>query len=196
MGLIAWFSRGVDSRYTSEMHHVNRASPVGTEFRPSAVVKYGRIAIITLGLTLGVVTFLPNGSYMSGRSVMRINALSSPFSDYGVVEISIVVVVILLTLLTWARQWREVRKSAWGSVFICAGLLGTLLPDLWRRNTVFVSQDVGHQAIAVTLQYGFWINLSLVVTLLIISSIVLWNEPRLNRQARYGNTDAPNYISI
>ena len=177
------------------MDHLNQDSAFGTELRPSAVVKYGRIAVVTLGLTLGAVTFLPNGSYMSGRSVMRINALSSPFSDYGVVEIGIVVVVILLTLLTWARQWREVRKSAWGSVFICAGLLGTLLPDLWRHNTISVSQGVGHQFVAVTLQYGFWINLSLVVTLLIISSIVLWNEPRPNRQAGYRNTDAPNYIS-
>ena len=132
---------------------------------------------------------------MLGRSVMRINALSSPFSDYGVVEIGVVIIVILLTLLTRDEQWRGGRTSAWGSVFFCAGLLGALLPDLWMRNTISVSHGVEHQIIAVTLQYGFWINLSLVVTLLIISSIVLWNEPRSNGQAKLGNADAPNYIS-
>ncbi len=177
------------------MHHVNQPSPVGTELRPFALVTYGRIAIVALGLTLGTIVFLPNGSYISGRSVVRINALSSPFSDYGVVEISVVVVVVLLTLLTWARQSRGGRISAWGSVFVCAGLLGILLPDMWQRNIISVPQGVGYKDIAVKLQYGFWMNLTLVATVLVISSIVLWNELPLNRQTRHRYTDTPNYIS-
>ncbi len=160
------------------------------------MLKYGQIAMVTLDLVLGAVTFLPNGSYISGRSVTRINALSSPFSDYGVVEIGIVIIVILLTLLTRDKQWRGGRTSTWGSVFVCAGLLGTLLPDLWMPNTISVSPGAEHHIITVTLQYGFWINLSLVVTLSLISSIVLWNEPRSNPQTGFQGIDASNCVSI
>jgi hypothetical protein len=176
------------------MQDLDRASAVGTEVRLSAVVKYGGIAVVGLSLILVAVVFLPNGSYWSDNSVVHINALSSPFDDYGGTEVGVVIVVALLTFLTWVRHWRGVRKSVWGAVFVCAGLLGTLLPDLWTRNTISISKGVGHQVIGVKLQYGFWLNLSLVATLFIISSVVLWNEPRPNRQAGYSNAKTPRNI--
>ncbi len=177
------------------MQGLDRVSAVGTEVRLSAVVRYGRIAVVTLGLILVAVDFLPNGSYWTGGSVVHINALSSPFGDYGVTEVCIVAVVAVLTFLTWAWHRRRARKSAWGSVFVCAGLLGILLPDLWTRNTISVSKGAGYHVIGVKLQYGFWLNLSLVAILFIISSAVLWNEPRTSRQAGYPSADAPSNIS-
>ncbi len=159
------------------------------------MVKYGRIAIVALGLTLSTIVFLPNGSYIWGRSVVRINALSSPFSDYGIVEVSVVVVMVMLTLLTWARQSRGGRISAWGSVYVCAGLLGILLPDMWQRNIISLPQGGGYKDIAVKLQYGFWMNLTLVATALVISSIVLWNEPRPDHPIRHRYIGVPNHIS-
>ena len=163
------------------MHDLDRASTVGVEVRQSAVVRYGRSAVIALALILVAVDFLPNGSYQSGGSIVRINAMSSPFVDYGGTEIGVVIVVAFLALLAWASHWRGVPWSAWGSVAVVAGLLGTLLPDLWTRNTISVLKGLGHQVLSVKLQYGFWLNLSLVLTILLVSSFVLWNEPRLIR---------------
>jgi di/tricarboxylate transporter len=177
------------------MQDLDRDHAVGVEMRLSAVVKYGRIAVVALGFILVAVVFLPNGSYWSGSSVAHINALSSPFVDYGGTEIGVVVVVAFLALIVWARRWRTVRTSAWGSVFVCAGLLGTLLPDSWTRNTISVSKGVRHQVIGVRLQYGFWLNLSLVATLFVISSIVLWNETRLGSQTSLRRIDIPSKIS-
>jgi len=146
--------------------------------RVVAAVKYGRPAVFGLSWILAAVVFLPNGSYSSGSSVVHLNALSSPFVDYGGYEVGVVVVVALLTVIVLLRGWRLPRQSAWGFVFGYAGVLGFILPDLWTRNAISVLNNLKYHDFSVKLQYGFWLNLSLIATLLIISSVVLLNESR------------------
>lgn len=173
------------------MHDLDERSAVETTVESTAVVKYGLVAVEVLSLIIVAVVFLPNGSYRSGNSVVYINALTPPFGDYGMAEVSIVGVVILLTIAARVMHLRVPRRSAWALLATYAGVFGWILPDSWTRNTIVVSKGLGSRVIGVKLEIGFWLDLSLVATLLIIAAIVLWNEPRPGHPAGYRRAEVP-----
>ena len=177
------------------MHDIDRISGVETTRELPAIVTNGWAAAEALSLILVAIVFLPNGSYRSGGSVVHINALTAAFGDYGSLEFGLVVVVALLTILQRVRHWRKPRRSAWGFIVVYAGVLGELLPDSWSRNTISVLKGARYQSVDVKLQYGFWLNLALVAGILIISSVVLWREPRPARDVAHRRTNTSSNVA-
>ena len=129
------------------------------------------------------VVFLPNGAYASGRSTIHVNALSSPFSDYGFSEVVLTALMFALPTLERVRRRRGLGPSPWALVFVVAGVLGSLLPDSWLQNTISIVRDGTRETIAVQLQYGYWLNLALVAAILAISVALLWRDPHVTRRA-------------
>jgi hypothetical protein len=154
-------------------------------------VDYGHSVTISLVVVLAASVFLPNGSYRSGGAVVSINALAAPFKDYGSSELGVgVIAVLIFGVLLFTR--RRPQRSEYGTVLVYAGILGLILPDLWLRNSMTVTEGTRSRTVDVTFEYGYWINFSIVVVLLSVSSFFLWNERRehlLTKEVR-GLTDS------
>lgn len=139
------------------------------------MVNYGRAVTISLIVVLAASVFLPNGSYRLGGAVVSINALAAPFKDYGTSELGVGVIAVLIIGVLWFTRRRH-QKSEYGTMFAYAGILGLILPDLWLRNTMTVTDGTRSRTVDVKFEYGYWLNISIVVVLLAVSSFVLWNE--------------------
>lgn len=164
--------------YSSRMQHLEPTSDFDITSKSSGVVKYGWTAIGVMELILIAVIFLPNGAYVLGRSSININSLSSPFVDYGSVEVTVATVAVALLILARVRHWKEARRSAWVLVLTFAGVLGSLLPDAWSRNTLSILKGDVRETVGIHLQYGFWLNLALVAAILTLSMKMLCSTPR------------------
>jgi hypothetical protein len=151
--------------------------------RARTVTNHGRAITIGLSVILAASVFLPNGSYRSGSAVVSINALAAPFEDYGSTEFAIGVIVMLIVGALWATRWRP-QHSEFGTVAAYAGILGLILPDLWLRNSMTVTDGTGSRRVDVNVEWGFWLNISIVVVLLVVSSFFLWSEHRSHPTSR------------
>ncbi|MHB8380075.1 MAG: hypothetical protein ACYDB2_09215 [Acidimicrobiales bacterium] len=145
--------------------------------RSGSVVHYGRTVTLSLSVVLAATVSLPNGSYRLGRTLVSVDALSPPFSDYGSSELAIGVVVVLVIGGLWATR-RRPKQSDFGTVVVYAGILGLILPDLWLRNTLTLSAGAASRTVGVQVAYGYWLNLSIVLAVVAVSAFVVWNERR------------------
>ncbi|HEV3188305.1 MAG TPA: hypothetical protein VGZ04_09720 [Acidimicrobiales bacterium] len=141
----------------------------------SRTAKYGRALTLSLSVALALGVFLPNGSYRISGNVVLLNALSAPFSDYGSSELGVGVIVLVVVGALWATR-RRPKQSELGAVIAYAGILGLILPDLWLRNTTTVTNGAHARTMNVSFVYGFWINLSVVVLLVTVSSLLVVQE--------------------
>ncbi len=138
---------------------------------------YGRALTLCAILLLAASVFLPNGSYKGAGGLVSINALSAPFFDYGITELGVGVVAVLSVAAVWVRR-RRPHQSALGTFIVFAGVLGLLLPDLWLRTTLTLTAGATSRTVPVTLALGFWLNLSTVLVIVLISSVAMLSQPR------------------
>lgn len=95
----------------------------------------GRLTIVGLCVVLVTTVFLPIGEYHIAHHLIRVDALSSIFGDFGVAQLT-VGALVLIEQVASARS--RARHMGYALTAFSMGLVGFVLPDIWTRNIVTV----------------------------------------------------------
>ena len=128
-----------------------------------------QLTVSGLRVALAATVFLPMGEYHVAHRLIRVNALSNTFGDFGIAQLTFGAFVVIEELAFVRSRFRQRGYSL--AVF-SMGLVGLVLPDIWTRNVVTVFRGTAETKAPVRLAAGFWFNLVAVV-LLCVSSLVL-----------------------
>ncbi len=139
------------------------------------------ILAINFVALLGLV-FLPAGRYQVHGAFIQVNALSPPFSDYGVFLAASVGVFAAFYLAIRLRGFRR-SVSSLGYVVISGAALGFMTPDVITPGVMTVAVGAGSRAVPVHTLIGFWFTFAATILLFILASVAFFGELKAKKIA-------------
>ena len=133
-----------------------------------------RILAITF-FALLVLVLLPAAEYHAHGVAVRVNSITSPFNDYGLLiafSAAIFVVFALAVRLSGHRR----HSSPIGYMLFSAGVLGLMVPDVIGRSARTIVNGVDGGSVAVKLLPGFWLILAVAVLLFVLAFLAFYWE--------------------
>lgn len=133
----------------------------------------GILAITFFALV--VLVLLPAGEYHAHGVVVKVNSLTSPFNDYGMlITFSAAIFVVFAVAVRLSGHRRH--ASPFGYILISGGVLGLMVPDAIRRGAQKIVNGDDGRSIAVKLLPGFWLTLAVTILLFVIAFLAFFWE--------------------
>ena len=154
-----------------------------------------RVLAINFVVLLALMAF-PAGEYKTHEAIIKVNSLSSPFADYGVLLVTSAAFLALLMIASRLYGHRR-HVDPLGYVIIAGGVLGLMVPDVITSANRSIRIGASGRLIQVDLSVGFWLAFAATVLLFVVASIAFFaksNARNVEQRESRRNTRAPELL--